>query len=64
MNVSTDAILSKYRQGYTPISLYLCLFAFQFVQQIFAEHFLWVGYFDGSWENEDEKSWPMPSRNL
>lgn len=35
MNVSTDAILSKYRQGLYPISLYLCLFAFQFVQQIF-----------------------------
>ena len=35
-----------------------------FVQQIFAEHLPWVGYFDGSWENEDEKTWSMPSRNL
>ena len=31
MNVSTDAILCKYSQGYTPISLYLCLFEFPFV---------------------------------
>ena len=35
-----------------------------FVQEMFAEHLPWVGYFDGSWENEDEKTWSMPSRNV